>query len=97
VTVYDDTGIDQFAGNDQISVWPNPAKDKINISFGNAISTGVRIKVLNILGEELREICYDRAPADKITLDISMYNSGLYYLRIETTDRILVRKITLVK
>ena len=43
------------SGND-LSIYPNPAKDKVNINFGISKDGKVKIELHNLLGEKIEDI-----------------------------------------
>jgi hypothetical protein len=78
--------------DDQILVYPNPAKDFLTIDFGEfeGLSNGIGIFLYNHLGEMLEIKNYDSMPQSKFKIDIRNYPSGIYYLYI--TNRFIIFK-----
>jgi hypothetical protein len=74
---------------DSIEVYPNPAAGIVTLLSGGTSILGVN--VLNVLGEEILTSSYGRE--SEINLDISKLASGTYFLRIQTSLRIVLRKI----
>lgn len=74
-----------------IKIYPNPTADVINIDLGNEELQNASVKLLNTLGDCI----FQNALTDrKVTLDMSGYNAGIYYLQIEmNSDVIINRKI----
>jgi large repetitive protein len=67
----------------QIKIFPNPAKEFINISLTNLLYEDILIKIFNQKGEEINVIMISPANRDDmIKLDISHLPSGMYYLQI---------------
>ena len=66
--------------NYQLSITPNPAKDKVNVK-GNHI---VSVKVIDNLGRVLRNISFRDACNPILTL--TGIPAGIYHLRVQTTD-----------
>lgn len=74
----------------QISVYPNPATDMINIKSGSNIE---KISVLNSTGQIIYEnICH----AMHYRLNTSSFDSGIYFLRIETSNDIITTKVNIL-
>ena len=63
--------------NNLISVFPNPAKDKVIIRGGSLQLQ--QIELINTLGESVSSITPD---ASIVSLDLSNVQSGIYVLRI---------------
>lgn len=70
-----------------IKIYPNPAKDKIEISSALTIQ---RIKVLNLMGQTVAELNHN--PKQPLSVDISNYKKGLYFIQLYTPDRIFNTK-----
>ncbi len=66
--------------NYQLSITPNPAKDKVNVK-GNHI---VSVKVIDNLGRVLRNISFRDACNPVLTL--TGIPTGFYHLHVQTTD-----------
>ena len=73
------TGIGETTGAAGIKVYPNPTHDKLTIE---TILPNYTLTIINTLGQVVEQ----RAESKSVVLDVSQYNSGIYYLRIETTD-----------
>jgi len=66
---------------EDIKVWPNPVSDKLNVKSYELKVNGKRvIRVYNSQGLKVKEI---NVPDDieTLTVDVSGYNQGLYYLQ----------------
>ena len=75
---------------DNSSIYPNPVSDNLNI----AVEGMKRITLTNAIGQ----VVLDRtADSDNEIVDMSQYESGVYMVRITTTDGVVVKRITIVK
>jgi len=84
----------EFAGNEVLSVgdneiteltlYPNPAKDVVNIVSNNPIDT---IEVYDILGKQVRAL------KNSNKVDVSNLNSGIYLFRISIGAQVQIKKI----
>ena len=72
-----------------IDVYPNPTNGLLNIEGQGTM----HITVSNVLGQTLNEMTAE----GNTTLDLSSYESGMYFIRIETVSGIKVQKINLRK
>ena len=73
----------------QVSVYPNPAQDKINVNLSNdeqAIAT-----LYNIVGQQVNT--YNLEGANNV-LDLSGVASGIYMLKIQQGDKTNTVKVT---
>ena len=71
-------------------VYPNPAKDMLNISAENMR----RITISNVLGQ----IVYDKnTNSDNEIINMSQYEAGIYMVRIATENGVAVKRISVAK
>ena len=83
--------------NENLTVFPNPATNEVNVVFSNITFDNVDLSIVNSLGQLLKKI--DRSTtngANRLTLDVSNYASGLYFVNI-TVDGISITKKLLIK
>lgn len=95
------TGANAVAGHtDQItelSVFPNPATEEINIKMGKFLGQEVKINVLNKVGQSIYSRQIDSVEETLETIDVSALPSGMYYLNVITNDRLINSKKFIVK
>lgn len=72
------------------SVYPNPVKDFVTIEIQSKISDAVQINLYNILGAEVKkwEPNYLKQGTQKLKLDLSLFKSGVYILRISGSGQV---------
>ena len=79
-----------YEGTDEsIQVYPNPTNGLLNVN-GNGT---MHITVSNLLGQKMMETIAE----GNITFDLSRFESGMYFVRIETKNGITVQKVNLIK
>jgi len=77
--------------NDNISVYPNPTKDFVEIINYNSVDIK-NISIINSNGQiVLKEISNNK------NIDLSTLQNGIYFLRIETSNNVDLIKIVLMK
>ena len=86
VLVTEGTNVSEMTAND-INVYPNPAKDFVKIHTNNNISS---VKVYNCLGMMVEEI---EVNANEVELNTSDYNTGVYFINVETEDGNSIKKV----
>jgi hypothetical protein len=77
----------------QLSVWPNPAQDVLNIETDSPIES---IAVFNQLGNETLFMDTERSRSDQRVnqqIDISSFKSGLYFLVVKTDKGVETKKV----
>ena len=73
-----------------ISIYPNPAKDFVKLS---AVSSQLSaIKVYNCLGMMVEEM---EVNSNEVEIDVSKYNSGIYFFNIQTENGNIVKKVVI--
>lgn len=81
-----ENGITLFDSNSELVVFPNPATDKINISYPESIE---QIEVRDMLG---RLIQHESVQGEQVELNIENLSSGLYLLKINTKGNTISKK-----
>lgn len=85
------TGISENVINQTISLYPNPTRDKIELSFSS--TSKVQITLLNLNGQVVyteatsTDGVYDR------TIDLSTFAKGIYTLQILSDNENITRKV----
>lgn len=79
--------------------YPNPFNPSTQISYKLPRSAHVQLKVYNLLGEEVASLenSQKRAGTHSVTFDASGLSSGIYYYRLQTSDFLEVKSMTLIK
>lgn len=88
-----DPGVASAVGDnafDNVKIYPNPTNGVLNIK---AVA-GANIEVFNMLGKCVRHI--DNAEMYH-TVDISNLAEGTYFVRVQSDDKVLTRKVNLIK
>lgn len=80
--------IDTFAVN-QISIYPNPAKNQIQVSNIDAVSAEIRI--FNVLGKQV----FHQSKITEKGIDISTFNKGIYLVRIDVDGKSKTQKLVI--
>jgi trimeric autotransporter adhesin len=84
--------IKQFSGvNSGVLVYPNPAKDVLTIEY-LGLSERAVLKITNMLGEEVAFKTIGTTK-EKSQVDVTALEGGVYFIQIETKERIIVKKI----
>ena len=83
------TAVNENALED-VMVYPNPTNGNLNIT-----AEGLkRITVINALGQ----VMYDsNANSDKVTVNMSSFDAGIYMLRIATENGMTTQRVSVIK
>jgi plastocyanin len=79
-----------------LAIYPNPSRDIFNVSFISDTKQNLKVKILNIIGEELINENLEQFIGE-YTKQINLSNKakGIYFLEIETNDGIINKKLIL--
>jgi hypothetical protein len=91
----DNVGINE---NDDVfnnlSIYPNPADDLLNISFISKESDYVNISLINMTGIEVyKNVAHAKSTVFTNSIDLSDLAKGVYVLRLQSERKDLIRKI----
>lgn len=86
------TGIDNIELNNQISLYPNPAKEFVTVDLKDFTETVSKIVLLDMQG---REIYTENETAFKQTVNLPLNNisEGIYFVQIYSGKGILTKKL----
>jgi len=87
------TGITKQSLNENISVYPNPVNDKLNILLNTSRSENFILEILNELGQNINTRIMNIQGNSVETIDISAYPSGIYFVKLQTANNTIVKKI----
>jgi hypothetical protein len=77
----------------QLTVSPNPATDKITISFPATTSENITIKIFSITGEVVFEKLQTSNIKHQTAIDVTGLSNGLYFLNVQTGKEVITKKI----
>ena len=74
-----------FDKNYTFSIYPNPAQNKLQVSFDNSTGADLKVQVLNVNGQVVLNK-QKTATGQLFELDVTTLRPGMYFLKIITTD-----------
>ncbi len=83
-----------FVVTASLTVYPNPAQDKVTISFAAMKNKPVTISLLAADGKVVSHQSIPVAGVSAV-IDVSRFSKGYYFVKVETPDETIVRKITI--
>ena len=85
------TSVDEPQLDNAISVYPNPARDIVNVTSSSDIK---RVTVMNYVGQ----VVFDQKVVEDNDFQIAVagFEAGVYMVKVETTVGIYVKKITVL-
>jgi len=100
-TVYVDecVGINDPAQSLGFQVYPNPMTNSSTLNFNLETGSDIKISLFNNLGMEVLKVTdsYMNAGNHKLNLNLSDFENGIYFIRIQAGEKIVTEKVTLVK
>ncbi len=78
---------------DTIEIYPNPATGIVTIHAGGSSIIGV--SVLNVLGSDVLDVT--NSYSSQLSIDLSQYPAGTYFLQVQTDQGTILKKVTLDK
>jgi len=74
------SGGERYFGDDLIHIYPNPAQAYVYVNFGTKELSAYQI--YNVLGEKVAIGDFEGIEERSLTLDVTQYHSGLYFIEI---------------
>ena len=75
--------------SDDVKIFPQPAKNVVNISSVNSISS---VSVLDITGKSISNTSFSKNK-NNVTIDISTLDAGVYLVSVVLNDKVITKKI----
>ena len=76
--------------DENLNVWPNPAKDELYVSLGSHTDGGVQVALFDAVGRQVLSISTIH---ENGKIDLSKLAEGIYLMRVVTEDGIYNRRI----
>jgi sugar lactone lactonase YvrE len=90
VTNVGQMGLQQVAGiNNQVTVYPNPVSNSLQVSFSGNIQNAM-VEIYNMIGESVKQVS---ANSNQVSINISDLSEGVYSVRIQTNEGTEIKKI----
>jgi hypothetical protein len=84
-------GMDELKGENNVEIYPNPTSDKITIQSESTLN---KIELYSVLGDKIQEyLALDK----DMEIDMSNYQSGVYFVRVYTENGFSEKKVVLSK
>ncbi|MAX05516.1 MAG: hypothetical protein CMD19_03560, partial [Flavobacteriales bacterium] len=77
-----------------LAIYPNPSKDMFNITFTSERVQDLRVRVLNVVGEEIVKADLQQYIGEYTkSVDLATYTKGVYFLEITTNNTVVNKKL----
>jgi hypothetical protein len=88
---------DPVLDDKKIKVFPNPAVDKVNVTFQSEKDQEIRVQLVDAQSNVIAVMTKPAGANTKLTFQVSHLPSGLYFLYIKKGDQTIVRKVLVQK
>ncbi|HKR03334.1 MAG TPA: peptide-N-glycosidase F-related protein [Bacteroidia bacterium] len=83
---------------ENLKVYPNPAGDIFTAEFSLPLQATAKIKLINVLGKELlSETIVVSETVEKIRMDITTIETGIYFVVVETGNQQKMQKLVIAR
>ena len=87
---------DESSTINYLTIYPNPSRDVFNISFVSEEKQNLRVRILNVIGEEVYKEDLQQFIGEYVkSINLEQYNKAIYFLEIETDDGVINKKLIL--
>ncbi len=86
-------GIDQFNANTQLSIYPNPATDFINVAFTKQSESSNTIKLINTIGQTVFYSNIGKNEGAQEVINLQSISKGVYLLVVTDNGTTIAKKI----
>jgi hypothetical protein len=82
-----------------VGLYPNPFNPATTVSYSLPSPSAVTFSVYDVLGREVQHVALDRVDAGshRLTLDLSAFSSGVYFISMRAANHIQTAKAVLMK
>jgi hypothetical protein len=86
------TAVTAEVNNSLISVYPNPAKDQINVDLTSLNASNASVKIMNASGF----VVYEGKASNSVeTINTASFNKGIYMVQVSSEDKVSNKKIVI--
>ena len=92
-------GVEEAESNDnEIIIYPNPTSGVFNVQVSGYANVQMNsIEVYNVLGEKIVAVAGGSGSNSQMQIDISNHPEGIYFVRVQTAEGMMSKKMVVVK
>ncbi len=92
------TAVAQVNLEDNVAIYPNPARDMANLNFNLSDEATIQVEVSDVMGRIVSTISqHVNAGTDKIEVPTASLAAGVYNVKITNGESVTVKKLSVVK
>ena len=82
----------------ELNVWPNPANEKVNLSFESMVDDKIEFQFRNLIGQTVLSDYFNvHKGFNTSEIDVSKFHTGRYLLQLKTEQEVHTRVIVVIK
>ncbi len=97
INVGDVTSIEEFSILGNINIFPNPTSDFIFGKIPTTKNIDLEISISNLLGQPIGDVLFLEKEKKEFTIDVNDWPTGIYFLKIKTTNEEKIWKFNVIK
>jgi hypothetical protein len=82
--------------DNSVFVYPNPANDKVNIDLMFSKEMNTKIVLIDLLGNIIQTLDEGVYSKHRIVMETGNLAGGMYLIRVETTDKTVQKKLSVI-
>ena len=91
-------GIENVFDQNTVNIYPNPAKEEVNVEFELSSTENVTLSLQNYLSQQLyTENFYNQSGSFKKTINTADFARGVYFMKIQVGNNDFTKKIIVIK
>ena len=76
-----------------MNIYPNPAKNMLNLSYNNPINNEMTIRIVDVVGRQVLMQKHTSSIENNLVLDISTLEKGYYFVEIDNGETNAIEKL----
>jgi len=85
--------VSKVTGASELNIFPNPANDKLTLSFFNAETTIITFEIFDMIGKSIENKVFNAEEGfNNAEFDLSSFNNGIYFVKMIQNDETTVKK-----
>ena len=86
--------LEPVANFNDFVLFPNPAKDQVNLTFTSGVNEVVSVRVMDMVGKVARQLNLAVEQGDnKFSIDVADFSKGIYFVELTNGNERIVKKM----
>jgi hypothetical protein len=75
-------------------LYPNPAKNLVNIDFQETLNSNLEVSILNVQGQILKTVEFENV-LSQVQLNTENLASGIYLISMRMDERVITKRVVI--